>query len=72
MHLRARPILFLIISVPLFAGCAFFAYYTLRLIYVNLTTRTSLSIGSRECTSEPSRFPLFHLRWDISASAAQR
>ena len=38
MRLRARPILLLIVSLPLFAGCLFFAYYTLRLLYVNLTT----------------------------------
>jgi general stress protein CsbA len=36
MHPVAKSILFAIVSVVLFAGCAFFAYYTVRLIYVNL------------------------------------
>jgi ABC-type microcin C transport system permease subunit YejB len=35
MHPVAKSILFAIVSVVLFAGCAFFAYYTVRLIYVN-------------------------------------
>ena len=37
MRRLARSILFAIVSVLLFAGCAFFAYYTVRLLYVNLT-----------------------------------
>ena len=38
MHPLARSILLAIVSTVLFAGCAFFCYYTVRLIYVNLTT----------------------------------
>lgn len=38
MRRLARSILFAIVSVLLFAGCAFFGYYTLRLMYVNLTS----------------------------------
>jgi ABC-type microcin C transport system permease subunit YejB len=37
MSRLAMSILFVIVSVLLFAGCAFFAYYTVRLLYVNLT-----------------------------------
>lgn len=33
----AKSILFAIVSIALFAGCAFFGYYTVRLIYVNFT-----------------------------------
>ena len=38
MRRLARSILFGIVSVLLFVGCAFFGYYTVRLIYVNLTS----------------------------------
>ncbi len=37
MHPVARSILFAIVSAVLFAGCAFFGYYTVRLLYLNLT-----------------------------------
>lgn len=37
MHPVAKSILFAIVSIGSFAGCAFFTYYTVRLIYVNLT-----------------------------------
>jgi hypothetical protein len=37
MRRLARPVVFVIVSVLLSAGCAFFAYYTVRLLYVNLT-----------------------------------
>jgi len=33
----ARSILLAAVAMVLFAGCAFFVYYTARLIYVNLT-----------------------------------